>query len=119
MCGRFTLRERLNRLLDAYGATVQQTLEDIPLFNICPTNNIFVIRQTDNGRVLSQMQWGFVPSWANDAKFAPINAVSETVATKPMFRSAIKKRRCLVAADGFYEWQKVGGKKVKGDADLP
>ena len=53
------------------------------------------------------MQWGLVPSWAKDAKFCPINAVSETVAEKPMFRSAIKKRRCLVPADGFYEWKKI------------
>ena len=61
------------------------------------------------------MQWGFVRSWAKDAKFCPINAVSETVAEKPMFRSAIKKRRCLVPADGFYEWKKIP-KKIKGDS---
>jgi putative SOS response-associated peptidase YedK len=115
MCGRFTLRARLNRELQEFGAELQSEFDYPPRYNICPMTNIPVIRQTDK-RELLKMQWGFVPSWSKDGKFAPINAVSETVAEKPMFRSAIKKRRCLIPADGFYEWQKTGGKKVKSDA---
>ncbi|HZZ29556.1 MAG TPA: SOS response-associated peptidase [Pirellulales bacterium] len=116
MCGRFTLRRRLNNILQEFAAEVRgEPFELFGRFNICPTNQVPLIRQTDTGRELSTVQWGFVPSWAKDAKLCPINAVSETIATKPMFRSAIKKRRCLVLADGFYEWKKIP-KKIKGDA---
>ncbi|HTQ40774.1 MAG TPA: SOS response-associated peptidase [Pirellulales bacterium] len=117
MCGRFTLRERLNDLLREFDAEVRgEPFELFEQYNICPTNLIPVIREDESGEnELLRMQWGFVPSWAKDAKFCPINAVSETVASKPMFRSAIKKRRCLIPADGFYEWKKLP-KKTKGDA---
>ena len=116
MCGRFTLRRKLNLLLQEFDADIRGEPFDLfERFNICPTNRVPVIRQTDSGRELLRMQWGFVPSWAKDAKFCPINAVSETVAEKPMFRSAIKRRRCLVPADGFYEWKKIP-KKIKGDS---
>jgi putative SOS response-associated peptidase YedK len=115
MCGRFTLRQRLNDLMAKFNVSAQADWQ-LPLrYNVCPTNRIPVIRQTGNGRELLRMQWGFVPSWAKDAKLCPINAVSETVAAKPMFRSAIKKRRCLVPVDGFYEWKKIP-KKIKGDS---
>jgi putative SOS response-associated peptidase YedK len=59
------------------------------------------------------MRWGLVPSWAKDAKLAPINAKAETLASKPMFRSLLKSRRCVIPTDGFYEWQKVPGQKGK------
>jgi putative SOS response-associated peptidase YedK len=103
-------------LLQEFAAEAQSEFDYSPCFNICPTTNVPVIRQTDGGREVTQMQWGFIPSWVKEIGFAPINAVSEKVSVSAMFRSAIKKRRCLVPADGFYEWQKVGGKKVKGDA---
>ena len=74
-----------------------------------------MIRKTERGREFLRMQWGFIPSWAKDAKFCSINAVSETVTKMPMFRSAIKRRRCLVPADGFYEWKKTL-KNIRGDA---
>jgi putative SOS response-associated peptidase YedK len=103
-------------LLQEFDAEVRgEPFELFERYNICPTTQVPVVRQADKGRELTRMQWGFVPSWANDAKLCPINAVSETVAEKPMFRSAIKKRRCLVPADGFYEWKKIP-KKNKGDA---
>ncbi len=115
MCGRFTLRARLNRLLQEFGTEAQGFEEYPPSYNVCPTNDIPVVRQT-NGRELLRMKWGFVPSWAKEIGFAPINAVSEKISVSGMFRNAIKKRRCLVLADGFYEWQKADGKKKKGDA---
>jgi putative SOS response-associated peptidase YedK len=116
MCGRFTLRARLNSLLDAFSAGYTGTIEEGLQFNICPTNKVFVIRQGETGREMSKLQWSLIPSWAKDLKFCPINAVSETIADKAMFKSAIRKRRCLIAADGFYEWKKVDGKAVKGEA---
>ena len=73
---------------------------------------VAVIRQVDGHRELSMMRWGLVPSWSKDRKAGGplINARAETVATKPAFRTAFKRRRCLIPADGFYEWQKTGGK---------
>jgi putative SOS response-associated peptidase YedK len=116
MCGRFTLRARLNRLLQQFAAEAQDDFEITQRYNVCPMTNNSVIRQTTGNREMVSMKWGFIPSWAKEIGFAPINAVCEKVSVSGMFRNAVKKRRCLVPADGFYEWQKVGGKKKKGDA---
>ena len=85
----------------------------LPRFNVAPTQDIPVVRQTDNGRELTWMRWGFIPPWAKDAKRGPLllNARSETAAEKPAFRSAFKSTRCIIPADGFYEWKKSAGKK--------
>lgn len=86
----------------------------VPRYNICPTQNIVCVRQdTDGQNEVAQLRWGLVPFWAKDLKIGArmINARSETVATKPSFRNAFKSRRCLVLADGFYEWKKEGSKK--------
>jgi putative SOS response-associated peptidase YedK len=84
-----------------------------PRFNIPPTVDIPVIRFVDEGRRLSLMRWGLLPSWTKDPKKAPLlnNARAETVTQKPSFRTAFKERRCLIPVDGFYEWQPVGKKK--------
>ena len=81
-------------------------------FNIAPTQTVPVVRQGATGRELAIMRWGLIPSWAKDMKLAAtmINARAETVAEKPAFRSAFKRRRCLVPADGYYEWQKIDAK---------
>lgn len=115
MCGRFSFRARLNAALQELAVETQGGEFDnyLPRFNICPTTQIPVIRQTNGKREAVSLRWGFIPSWAKDAKLNPINAVSETVAEKPMFKSAIKRRRCLIPADGFYEWQRIP-EKVKG-----
>jgi putative SOS response-associated peptidase YedK len=83
-----------------------------PRFNIAPTQQILVVRPDNKAREWTFMRWGLVPSWARDAKSGPpmINARAETLATKNSFREAFKKRRCLIPADGFFEWQKTGGK---------
>jgi putative SOS response-associated peptidase YedK len=87
----------------------------LPLFNIAPTNPIAAMRVVPGGqeRELVTLRWGLIPSWADDPKigYRMINARSETVATKPSFRSAFKSRRCLIAADGYFEWQKWDGAK--------
>lgn len=84
-----------------------------PRYNIAPTQAVPVLRQhrEEPRRVLSLMRWGLVPSWAKDmsGSAAMINARSETAATKPAFRDPLRLRRCLLPADGFYEWKKQGG----------
>ncbi len=84
-------------------------------YNIAPTQQVPAVRISaqNKSRELTLFRWGLIPSWAKDAKIGNqlINARSETVATKPAFRSAFRKRRCLMPADGFYEWKKEGTKK--------
>jgi putative SOS response-associated peptidase YedK len=87
----------------------------LPLFNIAPMQPVAVVRVVAGGqeRELVTLRWGLIPSWADDPKigYRLINARVETAATKPSFRSAFKSRRCLVVADGYYEWQKLDAKK--------
>ena len=84
-----------------------------PRYNIAPTQDVPVVRSSGGGRAWAQLRWGLIPSWAKDPSMGSrmINARSETVAEKPSFRAAFKRRRCLVVADGYYEWQKLG--KIK------
>ena len=112
MCGRYTLSDPGQLLVDmnvdAHGAVLH------PRFNIAPTQDVPVIRQADDGsRHLSFLRWGLIPFWAKDPSIGNrmINARSETAAEKPSFKHAMKRRRCLVMTDGFYEWKKVSGGK--------
>jgi putative SOS response-associated peptidase YedK len=98
MCGRFTLRTKLNVLLNQFAAELAEMRTFDPRYNIVPTQEVLAIRHP---RRLVALRWDFIPSWAKDAK---INARGDTVADKPAFRSAFKRRRCLVLADGYYEW---------------
>ncbi|PQO28431.1 SOS response-associated peptidase [Bremerella cremea] len=113
MCGRYTLRARLNQLLQMYSA--QSEIEISPRYNIAPSQKVPVLRLgEDSGmREIVLMRWGLIPSWAKDEKigYKMINARSETIQEKPSYRSAFKRRRCLVLADGFFEWQRQGSKK--------
>jgi putative SOS response-associated peptidase YedK len=108
MCGRFSLftpAPDLAGLFDLAGFP-----ELAPRYNIAPTQPVAAVRAAESGRVLVRFRWGLVPACARDARQAPINARSETVASKPTFRAALKKRRCLVPASNFYEWAAVGGR---------
>jgi putative SOS response-associated peptidase YedK len=92
---------------------VARFLEEVgPRYNIAPTQTVIVVSD-DGTRTLTEMRWGLIPSWAKDSAIGNrmINARAETVATKPAFRVALRKRRCLIPADGFYEWQPVGRRK--------
>lgn len=119
MCGRFALLTPGHDLLTQFGVT--ETAVDAsmiaPRYNIAPTQPVVVVRASTSSvtdqRELAFLLWGLIPSWAKDPKIGSrlINARSETVAEKPSFRAAFKRRRCLVLADGFYEWQKLKGKK--------
>lgn len=111
MCGRYALRTLSKSLAKAFG--VEEVPEYEARFNIAPTQTIAGVRQTPDGREVKFLKWGLVPSWAKDASMGAklINARSETVTEKPSFREAFKRRRCLIPADGFYEWARAGGKK--------
>ncbi|MGE0759236.1 MAG: SOS response-associated peptidase [Pirellulaceae bacterium] len=113
MCGRFTLRTPLTQLIEQFEVSSQ--LQVALRFNIAPTQSIVAVRAPADGtgRELVLLKWGLIPSWADDPAIGNrmINARADGVATKPSFRSAFKKRRCLILADGYYEWQKVGAKK--------
>lgn len=111
MCGRYTLRAAPEVLAEWFD--LGEVPPWAPRFNIAPTQPVPVVRLEHGARVLTPMRWGLIPSWADDPKIGSrlINARAETVATKPAFRAAFKQRRCLMLADGFFEWQKAGGKK--------
>ena len=111
MCGRFAQRTPAKTLAREFQVNEIPDIE--PRYNIAPTQDILSIRQTDEGREEAMLKWGLVPSWAKDVSIGAklINARSETVTEKPSFREAFKKRRCIIPADGFYEWQRTGGRK--------
>lgn len=111
MCGRFTLTIDQEAVSAAYG--VERLLfEHRPRYNIAPTQDVAVLLEGEAGRRVEAFRWGLVPGWAEDPGIGNrmINARSETVGEKPAFRSAWRRRqRCLVLADGFYEWQRPSG----------
>lgn len=113
MCGRFTLIAPGEAIAELFQLTEIPTL--VPRYNIAPTQPVAAVRlsPSSGARELSYFHWGLIPRWAKDTKIGSrmINARSETAAEKPSFRSAFKYRRCLVPADGFYEWQKINGGK--------
>jgi putative SOS response-associated peptidase YedK len=115
MCGRYThllTWAQLHRLLRLTSAPIEIAAR----YNIAPTQLAPVVREAAVGaRSLEMMRWGLVPSWANDLSIGSgmINARGETLATKPAFRGAFKRRRCIVPASGFYEWKKTEGSKSK------
>ena len=110
MCGRYSLTSPAESVRRLFGYEGRPNLE--PRYNIAPTDEAPVVRLVRDGgaRELEMMRWGLVPWWADDIKFGAkaINARAETLAVKPAFREAFRERRCLVAADGFYEWRKEG-----------
>jgi putative SOS response-associated peptidase YedK len=115
MCGRYTIRSPLAQIADRFGLRIADLHELFtrPRFNVAPSQIVPALRvEADAQRHLVPLKWGFVPSWSRDGKIAPTCAVGETIAAKPMFRNAFKQRRCLLIADGFYEWRVEGKKKL-------
>lgn len=127
MCGRYMITSPVEAIREAFAVDERPNLG--PRYNVAPTQDVPIVRRKAGadasrgaGRSLALVRWGLVPFWAKDLKFGyrTINARAETVATAPAFRDAFRRRRCLVVADGFYEWQKrEGGKqpfliRVKG-----
>jgi putative SOS response-associated peptidase YedK len=115
MCGRFNLRRPASEIAQAFGFLFPSGLfANEPRFNILPTTQILAFRQNAGGqREGISLRWGLVPSWSKEISGPPlINARADTVASKPSFRSAFKRRRCLIPADGFYEWKTEGKTKT-------
>lgn len=118
MCGRFTLTADSDSIREAFalGQTSSATLAELtPRYNIAPSQPVAIVAADSAGQpTLEFFQWGLIPSWAQDPKigYKLINARAETLAEKPSFRAALKKRRCLILADGFYEWQREGKTKT-------
>ena len=108
MCGRYTLHHKPEEIEERFDVDAVEELL-APRYNIAPSQIIPVIRQTQS-REMAGCKWGLIPFWAKDPKIGNnlINAKAETIAEKPSFKRAFAKRRCLIPADGFYEWQKRG-----------
>jgi putative SOS response-associated peptidase YedK len=111
MCGRYVAASSPALLADRFAVDeVDPTVGEAPApdYNVSPRSDVLVVRQRDDRRVLSRVRWGLVPPWAESAKVGDrmINARAETVATKPAYRRAFAKKRCIVPADGFYEWKR-------------
>lgn len=111
MCGRFTLVSPFVAVAERFRAAAPAGLR--PRYNIAPGQDILCV-VADGARRIEPMRWGLIPFWAKDPSIGNrlINARAETLAVKPSFRGAFAKRRCLIAADGFYEWRQAGRRKV-------
>jgi putative SOS response-associated peptidase YedK len=110
MCGRFTLTAEVNALQESF-PWLYIPPEIAPRYNVAPTQPVAVV-PNDGKNKLDFFSWGLIPPWAKDPQIGNrmINARAETLAEKPSYRNAFRRRRCLILADGFYEWQKTEGK---------
>jgi len=112
MCGRYSLATTKAKMEEEFGIELGDEQLSIS-FNIAPTHEAYVITN-ESPEKLSKLNWGLIPAWSKDGKLTGklINARVEGISTKPSFRMAIRKRRCLVIADSFYEWRREGTKKI-------
>jgi putative SOS response-associated peptidase YedK len=112
MCGRFVRSCSVDKIAEVFEVD-KPSIDLPPSYNVAPTQDIIIINSSGKKRIV-KCRWGFVPSRATDLAVGSsmINARAETVSTKPAFRDAFRRQRCLVIADGFYEWRKAGKKKV-------
>ncbi len=113
MCGRFTLTTPLDVLATRFGFQ-PGLLEHVPRYNVAPTQEVLTVLNDGGENKAGYLRWGLVPFWAKDVKIGStmINARAETLTGKPAFREALQKRRCLVLADGFYEWKKEAAVRI-------
>jgi putative SOS response-associated peptidase YedK len=111
MCGRYTLVANSEALAECFG--VDPPFPISPRYNVAPTQNVPALLASWEGKEWAMLRWGLIPSWASDRSIGVrlLNARAETASSMPSFRAAFKSRRCLVPADGFFEWAKVGGRK--------
>jgi putative SOS response-associated peptidase YedK len=113
MCGRFALAYPRSSLIDWYHAASMPEIE--PRYNIAPSTDILVVRDSANGREGVMMRWGLIPHWVKDTQKLPLlfNARAESLTIKPMFKHAFRRQRCLIPASGFYEWKLLPDGKSK------
>lgn len=105
MCGRFAVTGDSDFYVNYYGADEGPEEPLAPSWNVAPTDETYIVAEHDGKRRVGTMAWGLIPSWSEDSRTIHINARAETIATKPAFRRAFSRHRCLVPADGFYEWE--------------
>ena len=120
MCGRFTSSQRRETIGERFEVAVPETYRE--RFNLAPQQRTLIVRERDGGREAVMAKWGLLPHWAKDARiaFKMINARAETLTEKPAYRGLIARHRCLIPADGFYEWTvESGGKKQPIHFQLP
>ncbi|HWQ32017.1 MAG TPA: SOS response-associated peptidase [Blastocatellia bacterium] len=112
MCGRFTQHHNEDEIIERF-AVSEVAFEPVPRYNIAPTQYLAAIIAQPDGRLLTSFRWGLVPRWAKDLKLAAsmINARAETVADKAAYRTPLQRQRCLIPADGWYEWKKTANGK--------
>jgi len=113
MCGRFALYSSLPEIVEAF--QVQAVRFDLaPSYNVAPTQEVAVVVRREEENILEKMRWGLIPFWAKDPSIGSrmINARLETLSEKPSFKRPLKNQRCLVVADGFFEWAKIGENKT-------
>lgn len=113
MCGRFTLTHDINAVAKAFNVEVPESLRTGPRYNVAPTQDVVTVMSNGSAH-LDVLRWGLIPSWAKEESIGSkmINARAETLAEKPSFKRLLRSRRCLVVADGFYEWKKEQGGKT-------
>ena len=111
MCGRYQVHTPVQQIAREFDAVLTKDAAELaPRYNVAPSLKVPAVRIRQDARELSALSWGLVPSWAKDLSGTkPINARAETVFDIPLFRTAIRRRRCLLPADGFYEWQQRPG----------
>jgi putative SOS response-associated peptidase YedK len=114
VCGRFVSASQPDEIAKYFGADLGERLVE-PSYNVAPTNDVYVVLETGETRRLDLLRWGLVPSWAKDPAIGSkmINARAETLATKPAFKRLFMRKRCIIPADGFFEWAKVPHQKKK------
>jgi putative SOS response-associated peptidase YedK len=123
MCGRYRRTSQEEELARMYHIPIPAQT-DLPIsYNIAPSQNVLAVRYNpkNSARSFVALRWGLIPSWAKDEKigYKTINARMESIQVAPSYRSAFEKRRCLILANGFYEWRKTGGAKIPFDIALP
>ncbi len=115
MCGRYVAAAPPSELAKYFGAAMQSETVLEPSYNVAPTNEVYAVVERDDERVLDHFRWGLVPLWAKDLAIGSkmINARAEGIATKNAYRHALRKQRCIIPAEGFFEWKKIQGEKRK------
>lgn len=113
MCGRMAITLPHDAMARLFAASPANDLPDVPNYNLCPTNMVAAVTAGPAGRLYRPLRWGFIPHWYKATNDGPllINARAETIADKPAFRAAVRERRCLIPASGFYELHRVDPKK--------
>lgn len=114
MCGRYAAAKDAAELAGWFRVEQMPVVELSPRYNLAPTSEAYIVVNEDGSRVIETARWGLIPAWSKDASRASrmINARAETVAEKPAYRAAFRRRRCLVPADGYYEWQAGDGARA-------